>query len=150
MVRIISPTRISGVTPTQQEPPGWFTSTMPANGSVGRALGSGCGMVPDELLTRTRPLTPSTCRKTCTSTVSVSSKPLEEIKSREGKLIICTGATGGSFTTVPGGSVATWGTVVTVTHAHQPKTCVMALLPAVRVDRCWDAFSVDSSDTPQR
>ena len=35
-------------------------------------------------------------------------------------------------------------------HAHQPKTSVMALLPAVRVDRCWDAFSVDSSDTPQR
>src|SRR5215467_2720500 len=126
MVRIMSPTRISGVTPTQQEPPGWFTSTMPANGSVGRALGSGCGMVPDELLTRTRPLIPSTCRKTCTSTVSVSSKPLEEIKSRDGKLIICTGATGGSLTTVPGGNVATGGTVVTVTPVDRPERLPVA------------------------
>jgi hypothetical protein len=35
-------------------------------------------------------------------------------------------------------------------HTHQAKTLVMDLLPAVRVDRCWDAFSVDSSDIPPR
>ena len=33
-------------------------------------------------------------------------------------------------------------------HIHQAKPLVMDLLPAVRVDRCWDAFSADSSDTP--
>ena len=36
------------------------------------------------------------------------------------------------------------------THTHQAKPLVMALWPAVRVDRCWDAFSADSSDTPPR
>jgi hypothetical protein len=35
-------------------------------------------------------------------------------------------------------------------HIHQAKTLVMDLLPAVRVDRCWDAFSVDSFDSPPR
>ena len=33
-------------------------------------------------------------------------------------------------------------------HTHQAKPFVTDLLPAVKVDRCWDAFSVDSSDTP--
>jgi catabolite regulation protein CreA len=42
------------------------------------------------------------------------------------------------------------GVTCHLSHAHQAKTPVMALLPAVRVDRCWDAFSVDLSDTPPR
>ena len=33
-------------------------------------------------------------------------------------------------------------------HIHQAKPLVMDLLPAVRVDRCWDAFFADSSGTP--
>src|SRR5262245_37549541 len=35
-------------------------------------------------------------------------------------------------------------------HTHQAKPLVMDRLPAVRVDRCWDAFSADSSDIPPR
>jgi len=39
-IRITSLGRMSGVTPCQQPPPGWFTSTMPSNPAV---PGSSCG-----------------------------------------------------------------------------------------------------------
>src|ERR671936_938773 len=114
MVRMMSPTRISGVTPSQQPPPGWLTSTMPANGASTAARGSGCG-VTVEVLTRTRPAWPSTLRSTWTWTVSVGRKPLLDTKSRDGKEMICTGATGGSLAVTPAGSVASWTAVVTLT-----------------------------------
>jgi hypothetical protein len=37
-----------------------------------------------------------------------------------------------------------------VYFGETPKALVMDLLPGVRADRCWDAFSADSSDTPPR
>jgi transposase-like protein len=40
------------------------------------------------------------------------------------------------------------GVDVDHSHPHQANPFVMALWPAVRVDRCWDAFSADSSDIP--
>ena len=42
------------------------------------------------------------------------------------------------------------GAVSGVPHTHQAKTLVMALLPAVSVEKCWEAFSAAASDTPQR
>src|SRR5262249_51561927 len=40
-------------------------------------------------------------------------------------------------------------TIAATPHTHQAKTLVRDLWRRVRVDRCWDAFSADSSDTPQ-
>jgi len=40
------------------------------------------------------------------------------------------------------------GVIQSIPHPHQANPFVMALWPAVRVDRCWDAFSADSSDIP--
>src|ERR687886_534854 len=111
MVRIVSPVRMSGVTPSQQPPPGWLTSTMPANGASSGARGSCWGMTLD-VLTTTGAVCVSYLRSTCTRTVSVGRKPLLETKSRDGNEMICTGAAGGLCTTVPAGSVATCWTVV--------------------------------------
>src|SRR5919198_2271537 len=99
----MSPARMSGVVPSQQAPPGWLTSTSPANGSFGPAFGSACGICVAELTSTSWP--PSR-RSTCTATVSVAWKPDDEMKSRDGNEMICTGAAGGSLTVVPGGSVA--------------------------------------------
>jgi acetamidase/formamidase len=35
-------------------------------------------------------------------------------------------------------------------HTHQAKAIAMVMLHRATVDRCWDAFSADSSDTPPR
>ena len=47
-------------------------------------------------------------------------------------------------------TLAGLGVFAETPHTHQAKPLVMDLLPAVRADRCWDAFSADSSDTPPR
>ena len=39
MMRTTSPGRMSGVTPTQQAPPGWLTSTRPRPGVAGSSFG---------------------------------------------------------------------------------------------------------------
>src|SRR5919202_6962776 len=113
MVRMMSPGRMSGVTPSQQPPPGWLTSTIPANGAPGAARGSACGMTVDVLATMSPPAT-SDWRSTWTWTVSVARKPLLDTKSRDGNEMICTGATGGSLTVTPAGTVARLAAVVTV------------------------------------
>src|SRR5919206_1112607 len=105
----MSPGRRSGVVPSQQAPPGWLTSTSPANGSFGPAFGSACGIWVAELTSTSWP--PSR-RRTWTATVSVARKPVDEMKSRDGNEMIWTGEAGGSFTGVPAGSAATGRTEV--------------------------------------
>ena len=45
----MSPDRMSGVTPSQQTPPGWFTSTVPSKPTV---VGSSIGMAVAVLMTK--------------------------------------------------------------------------------------------------
>src|SRR4051794_27460254 len=86
MVRPMSPVRISGVTPAQQAPPGWLTSAKPSMGWIPSAELT-MTVLPDEFR-----------RRICTDTVSLSSKPLGETKSREGKAMMLIGNFGGSLT----------------------------------------------------
>src|ERR671933_1044160 len=115
---MMSPARMSGVVPVQQAPPGWLTSTMPAKGASGAARGSGWGVQLAEL---TSTCWPPSLRSTWTSTVSLARKPLDEMKSRAGNEMIWIGATGGSLTVAPAGSVATGRKVVTGAAVARPE-----------------------------
>src|ERR687886_618281 len=86
---------------------------MPAKGALGAARGSWTGVTVDVLATTSPPAT-SDWRSTWTWTVSVARKPLLDTKSRDGKEMICTGATGGSLGRTPGGRVARLAAVVTL------------------------------------
>ena len=58
VTRTMSPGRMSGVTPVQQPPPGWLTSTMPSN--TPGVFGSSTAATGVDLLTVVVPRTTST------------------------------------------------------------------------------------------